>query len=31
MNNVVYFRNAILVTDNTKDFSGLNLNLENWR
>jgi tRNA(fMet)-specific endonuclease VapC len=24
-------RNAILVTDNTKDFSGLNLNLENWR
>lgn len=24
-------RSAILVTDNTKDFSGLNLNLENWR
>jgi len=24
-------RNAILVTDNTKDFSGLHVNLENWR
>jgi len=24
-------RNAILVTDNTKDFSGLLVNLENWR
>lgn len=24
-------RNAILVTDNTKDFSGLDVHLENWR
>lgn len=24
-------RNAILVTDNTRDFSGLDVSLENWR